>query len=178
MSEIEIKILEINRAQVEHKLQDIGARMIFDGEIHAIYYDLPDNSLNKNDKTLRLRKEGQDTALTVKIHVPNDKAKERIEHETRASDFETMRTILESIGFIPWLEMKKHRTSYELNGLHFELDHYQDEYSYIPEFLEIEGTDTETLYKYAETLGFSRQDCRSWDAVELASFYEEKKNVM
>jgi predicted adenylyl cyclase CyaB len=174
MTEIEIKILEINRAQVEEKLRALGAKKVFDGEIHALYYDLPDRRLKSSGIALRLRKEGPKAVLTLKVHVDNAAAKERKELETEVVDFETMRAILEGISFSPWLEMKKHRTSYELQGAHFEIDRYHDSYRYIPEFLEIEGRDMDSIYRHAEALGFSRRDCKPWDAVELAAYYAGK----
>lgn len=175
MTEIEVKILEINRDSVEKKLIALGARKIFDDEIHAIYYDLQDNGLKKTGKALRLRKEGKETILTLKLHGENALAKEREEHEVEVSRFEEMRTILEYLGYTQWLEMKKHRTSYELEGTHVELDHYSGQHDYIPEFLEIEGRDFETICSCAEALGFSRLDCRPWDVTELIEYYAHNK---
>jgi len=177
MTEIEIKILEINRAKIEEKLLALGAHKVFDDEIHALYYDLPDKRLKTAGITLRLRKEGAKAFLTLKLHVDNTMAKERRELETEVFDFDTTRAILEGMMFIPWLEMKKHRTSYELKGTHFEIDHYHDRYGFIPEFLEIEGRDTDTVYHYAEALGFSRHDCKPWDAVELAAYYARRDGI-
>lgn len=177
MTEIEIKILGINRAAVETALIARGATKCFDGEIHAIYYDLPDQSLRASGMVLRLRREGMRTVLTLKEHVENPRAKERREREVEVLDFDAMRSVLELIGLAPWLEMKKHRTSYLLKGTRFELDKYHGSYSHIPEFLEIEGTDTETVYRYAEDLGFSRLDCKPWDATELAAYYTGREKT-
>lgn len=175
MKELEVKILEIDREDVEKKLIVLGAIKTFDNKIHAIYYDLRDNSLKKTGKALRLRKEGEKAILTLKLHVENALAKERTEHEAEVCRFEDMRTVLEGLGYAPWLEMQKHRTSYEFEGTHVELDHYYGQHDYIPEFLEIEGRDIETIYRCAEALGFSRQDCRPWDVVELIGYYARKK---
>jgi adenylate cyclase class 2 len=175
MTEIEVKILEINRESVEKKLLALGGRKTFDDDIHAIYYDLQDNSLKKAGKTLRLRKEGEKTILTLKLYVENALAKERAEYEIEVCRFDDMRTILEGLGYTPWLEMRKHRTSYKLDSTHVELDHYYGPHDYIPEFLEIEGRDIETIYRCAETLGFSRHDCRPWDVSELMRYYAHKK---
>jgi len=175
MTEIEVKILKINRALVEKKLIALGAIKTFDNEIHAIYYDLPDNSLKNAGKALRLRKEGEKAVLTLKLQEENALAKERIEHESEVCRFEDMRTVIEGLGYAPWLEMKKHRTSYELDGTHVELDHYHGQHDYIPEFLEIEGRDVETIYRCAEALGFGRDACRPWDVVDLIEHYADKK---
>ena len=172
MTEIEVKILEINRESVENKLIALGARKTFDDKIHAIYYDLKDSSLKNTGKALRLRREGERIMLTLKLHVRNALAKERTEHEVEVFRFEDMQKVLEGLGYIPWLEMEKHRTSYELKGIHIELDRYYGQHACIPEFLELEGQDTETIFRCAETLGFSRHDCRPWDVVELIGYYK------
>jgi adenylate cyclase class 2 len=176
-TEIEVKILEISREQVIERLVSLGATKVFDDEIHARYYDFPDQRLKSSGITLRLRREGPKAVVTLKMDVANPAAKERREHETEVGDFEDMRTILEGLGFVAWLEMKKHRTSYELGDAHIELDRYHDNYSHIPEFLEIEGGDMETVFRYAEALGFGRHECRPWDAVELAAYYAGKDRV-
>lgn len=175
MKEIEVKILEIDREAVEKRLIALGARKTFDDKMHAIYYDIQDNSLNKTGKALRLRKEGEKTILTLKLHVENAAAKERSEHEVEVCGFEEMRTILRGLGYTPWLEMRKQRTRYELGGIHVELDRYSGRHGHIPEFLEIEGRDIETIYRCAEALGFSRQDCRPWDVTELMEYYADSK---
>ena len=171
VTEIEVKILEINRTQVEAKLVSLGAVKVFDDEIHARYYDFPDRRLKSSGMTLRLRKEGPKAVVTLKMDVANVAAKERKEHETEVADFEAMRAIIEGMGMVVWLEMKKHRTRYRLGDAHVELDRYHGNYDYIPEFLEIEGRDMETVFRHAAALGFGRNECRPWDAVELAAHY-------
>lgn len=175
MREIEIKILDIDRKKTEEKLVSLGAKKVFDGEIYAIYYDSADNSIRKSGGMLRLRKEGGKAVITFKKDIVDTEAKIREEKETVVSDFDTMRTILESAGFSAWLEMKKDRTTYELEGIHFELDKYHDKYEYIPEFLEIEGADIKTVYKSAALLGFRKEDCRPWDAIEVADYYSGRR---
>lgn len=174
MIEIEVKILEINKESVENNLIALGAIKTFDGDIHAIYYDLPENGLKKTGKALRLRKEGERTILTLKSHRENASAKERTEHEAEVCDFEKMKTLLEILGYAPWLEMRKHRTSYELGSTHIELDRYYAPHEFIPEFLEIEGRDIETIHRSAEALGFSKHNCRPWDVVDLIEYYAHK----
>lgn len=171
MYEIEIKILDIDREKVEEKLLSLGAIKIFDDEIHAIYYDSADNAIKKSRNTFRLRKEGKRSVLTFKGYIENTEAKVREEKEVEVADFDAMRSILESAGFSMWLEMKKHRMTYEYEGIYFEIDKYHDKYDYIPEFLEIEGKDIEKIYKYVELLGFQKDDCRPWDAIQVAEYY-------
>jgi len=175
--EIEVKVLEINRTDIEARLGTLGAKKVFDGTIHALYFDLPDRRLKRSGLTLRIRTEGRKAVLTLKVDVPNAAAKEREELQTEISDFTVMRQILETMGFSSWLVMKKHRTSYVLPDAHVEIDRYEDDFSYIPEFLEIEGSDTPAVYRVAEALGFRTEDCKPWDAVELAAYYRDSNRV-
>jgi predicted adenylyl cyclase CyaB len=175
MRETEIKILEVDRGKVEKRLRDLGARKVFDDEIRALYYDDAGGSVKRRKDALRLRREGNKAVLTYKSHVGDRGAKVRDEREVHVSDFDTTRSILESLGFSVWLEMKKHRTSYRLRGGHFEFDKYSGEYEYIPEFLEIEAPDIEAVRAFARLLGFTPKDCKPWDAVRLAKYYSARK---
>jgi len=174
MKEIEIKILGIDKTAVEEKLVSLGAIKVFDDEIHALYYDFPDKAIRNSGRTLRLRREGSKAVLSLKKDIENREAKVREEHEIEVSDFSGMKYLLESIGLNAWLEIKKHRTSYELQGVYFEIDAYHDTYSYIPQFLEIEGDDIESIYASAELLGFTRSACKPWDILQVASYYSEQ----
>lgn len=172
MYEAEVKILDINRADVERRLVELGARRVFDDTIHALYYDTPGGMVRRQRGTFRLRREGPRTVLTYKSHVEDGSAKVRRETEVVVSDFDGMHSILLALGFTPWLEMEKHRTTYELEGVHFELDKYLGQYGYIPEFLEIEGHHAAVLHRHAALLGFKPEDCLPWDAVQLAEHYK------
>jgi adenylate cyclase, class 2 len=169
--EIEIKILGIDRNAVEERLIALGATKIFDDEIYALYYDFPDSSIRRNGSVLRLRREGRKSVVTLKKNIESTEAKIKEEHETEVSDFLEMKYLMETLGLKVWLEMTKHRTSYAFKGVHFEIDAYHGAYDYIPQFLEIEGNDIETIYTYAEHLGFTRNDCKPWDIMQVAAYY-------
>jgi adenylate cyclase class 2 len=175
MEEIEVKILGVDRKKVEEKLVSMGARKTFDGEICAVFYDYADNSIRDAKDTMRLRKVGDRAYVTYKKFVENERAKIRREYESEVVDYEAVRNILKSLGLVEWMDMRKRRTSYELPGVHFELDKHIDQYSYVPEFLEIEAKDLDTLYKYVEALGYMREECRPWTIVEISQYYSEKK---
>jgi adenylate cyclase class 2 len=177
MREVEVKVLDVDRADIEKKIIALGAKKTFDGEIRAIYYDSPEHFVRKTGGTFRLRKEGATAVLTYKRHVEDPDAKVREEKEVTVSDFDVMREILESAGFSAWLEMRKKRTTYQIGGLHLEFDRYLDACDFIPEFLEIEGTDVGEVYRCAELLGFRKEDCRPWDAVQVAEYYSARRKV-
>lgn len=174
MEEIEVKILDVNRAEVKKKLIELGAEKVFDGELSASYFDFPDMSIRKSKGLLRLRTEGEKIILNFKERISDEKVKIRKEHEVEVSSFETTKTILEKLGFPQWLEFKKRRISYKLGTVKIEFDKYLDAYDFIPEFLEIEATNEEDIFKYAKILGFKEEDCSTKGFLAIADFYKKK----
>ena len=174
MDEIEVKILEVNRKELEKKVISIGAKKISQKEIETLFFDSRDNSFKKANSLLRLRKEKHRSTLTFKKLIDNDKAKVAQEYEVTVSDLESMKNILESLGLSVHAQMSKLRTSYVLNNVKFEFDKYLDEYDYIPEFLEIEANSIDTLYKYAKLLGFNIEECKPWSTLDLIKYYSKK----
>jgi len=172
MEEIEVKILDIDREKVVSKLLSLGAKKIFEGELYAIFYDKNDGSVREEKNTLRLRKEGDEkVVVTYKKFVEHDKVKVRKEYEVEVSEFEMMKEILKQLDFVQWLEMRKNRISYKLGNVKFEFDKHIDQYSYVPEFMEIEAENVEDIYKYVELLGFTKEDCKPWTILDLAEHY-------
>ncbi len=76
------------------------------------------------------------------------------------------------MGFKEFASIRKRRISYKLDNVRFEFDTFLGEYDFVPEFLEIEAKDTNEIYKYAELLGFSKEDCKPWSDKEVIEYYE------
>jgi predicted adenylyl cyclase CyaB len=175
VQEVEVKITEIDRGLVETRLEALGASKISEGDVETVFFDFPGNSIVAADNLLRLRKKEDRSELTFKAFVESDEAKVRDEYEVLVSDFETMRLILESIGLVAVQRMKKHRISYLLkDGVRVDLDKYTDEFSYIPDLMEIEAEDVATLRKSVEILGFKPEDGKTWTTFDLVNHYSEK----
>ncbi|MBU0666584.1 MAG: class IV adenylate cyclase [Nanoarchaeota archaeon] len=168
MKEIEVKILEINREELEEKLVSMGAKKVFDNEIYGLFFRIEGI---ENKDTLRLRKEGEETFLTLKKYIPNTTVKTRDEYEVKVSDFETARTILDLLGAKEYATIRKHRTSYELSDAHIEFDKYLDEYEFVPEFLEIEAKNEKTVFHIAKKLGFQPEECLPINTKEVIKTY-------
>jgi predicted adenylyl cyclase CyaB len=171
MKEIEVKILEIDRASVEGKIRQLGAVVQFDGKMRNTFFDFPDQAIQKSNKVIRLRTKGPKSVFAFKKLLSQEDAKICEELEVTVSNFDEMKEILESIGLGMWSDMQKHRTSYRISGAQFEFDRYLDPYQYIPEFLEIEAKDTTTLFDLVQRLGFQKKDCLSWSTRELIQHY-------
>jgi len=175
MKEIEVKILEVNKEKVEETLARLGALKIFDGNIQTLFFDFPDGRIVEAKDVLRLRKEQEKAELTYKkVHVTQT-AKNAEEYSVEVSNIETTQKILEYLGLVATEKMLKHRISYEVDNVRFDIDRYLDNYKFIPEFMEIEAENVDAIYKYAELLGFKPKDCLPWSTEELIRYYKEKK---
>ncbi|MCW3996143.1 MAG: class IV adenylate cyclase [Candidatus Bathyarchaeota archaeon] len=171
MREIEVKILNVNKHKIKETFAKLGAKQVFDGKIETLFFDFEDGSIAKRNSVLRVRKEGNRATLTFKKVVHRHGAKVAEEHTVDISDFQQIKMILESVGLLISASMQKHRTSYQLNDVHFDIDTYQGKYSYISPFLEIEAKNAETIYKYANLLGYKAEDCLPWTIKELIDYY-------
>lgn len=176
MLEKEIKILEIDKEEIVSQLLKLGAEKTFEGFVHDIYYDFPDdapkNKMEANGRMFRLRQKGEEHIYTIKNKRKEINKKEWViakdEHETPVSNIESFAKVLEKYGMQKIREKKKHRVSYKLDGMEFDFDVYEN----IPEFLEIEGPDGDTiqewvsklwLEKYEQMLGWSRKIFKHYD---------------
>ena len=172
MKEIEAKILEVDRAAVEAKLGVLGGQLMFEKEFYAVYYDAPDGSLHGSGKTIRLRKEGEQVVLTVKLKAKNQAGvKVAEEYETGVEDFGKMDQVLTSLGYVVVRKMRKMRAQYALGNAHVVIDDYKGELDFIPVFIEIEAGSKEAVVKVAEDLGYGEGDLNGMNAFELVLHY-------
>lgn len=63
------------------------------------------------------------------------------EHETEFESYETLSRLLPWLGYEKYGDSKKHRISYHLNGLVFDIDKYDG----VPWFVEVEATSAEKV---------------------------------
>jgi len=100
------------------------------------------------------------------------------EFETEVQNFEEMKQILEGIGLKVFVKTRKNRAVYQLGNVHFAIDNYEDELDKIPEFLEIEAPSLEEIDKYAQELGFSKEDYKTWGLGGLTRHYGVKTDLV
>lgn len=168
MQEIEVKILEIDKDAVIKSLLALGAKLVFAGKLQSSFYDFPDNRLQQQKGTLRLRDAGSFSLLTYKQKIPNTEVKIRQEYETTLSDPAVVNKIFKEIGLVVTRTSVKHRESYALRDLHFEFDTLEG----IPTYLEIEATTTEKLRDAVHQLGFSIKDTKPWTEKDVVEHYK------
>ncbi len=167
MQEIEVKILEIDVPAVVSKLESLGAKKVFEGEIIALLFDYEDQRIRNSNATFRLRKRGETNELTFKQKYNNENAKIADEFETTVADFEKTREILLRIGLIEHPLVSKHRITYCIEDTHFEIDTFLN----IPTFLEIETSSLNRIQYWVQTLGYSMEDVNNWGGNALLAHY-------
>ena len=171
--EIEVKILEIEVADVRKRLSELGAEPVFSGRMHAVFYDRADGAIRSAGNALRLRKEGDRAVLAFKRRRQKERVKIMDEMETEVSDFDAMRMILAGLGYMEIAETEKTREEYQLpdSGATVLIDNYSGALEVVPPFVEIEASSEELLHEVAAQLGYPEDRCLSWDTRDLARHY-------
>ena len=169
--EVEAKILEINVDEVRKKLLELGAKLVYDKLQVVRILDFDDERLDKNDELLRIRKIGDKVELTFKgAKQPTGNVKTREEIETHVEDFDKVLKIFERLGLKPVRSYEKHRISYKLGNITFEIDHLPN-IPTIPPWLEIEAPSQKEVEEMVEKLGFKKEDMKSYEGIELLKHY-------
>ncbi len=175
MKEIEVKVLEIDRKKVEDALAGLGAEKILDSNVQTIFFDFQDGKIVKAKDVLRLRKIEGKVELTYKKVRATQTVKEAEEFSVDVSSLEDMQKILENLGLFETENMLKHRVSFKLGNVRFDLDRYLEDYGFVPEFMEIEAESYDLINHYAELLGFSSKECLPWSTYDVIQYYSSKK---
>lgn len=176
MLEKEIKILEIDEKKIIKILEDIWAKKTFDGFIHDIYYDFPSDGKNKmelNNRIFRVRKKWEIHLYTIKRKRTTKNEwwekwyKIADEWEREITNVESFTKVLENYWMIKVREKKKHRISYSLDSIEFDIDKYDD----IPILLEIEANSIEEIEKYIKLLKLENHIKKDFGSRWLYEYY-------
>lgn len=134
--EHEIKVLNVDIEKLIQKLENIGAKKVYDGNRTIIALDTEDRHfLSKEDKLIRVTDEG---SIKVTMHVNQSTPETKKGIKFKTSRLKETIDFFEQMGLIPISKVTAHRISYELGTVDFDIDKFPA----IPAFLEI---DTETL---------------------------------
>lgn len=158
--EVEVKFYISNLPALEQRLKLAGAELI-QKRVHEINYryDMPDGSLTRAHRVLRLRQD-QNAVLTLKGPAePGQPVSVRQEIEVEVSNFTSTAHILEALGYQVSIIYEKQRTTYKMSNVRVTLD----EMPY-GNFAEIEGPDAESIQSIAAELGLD------WDARSVESY--------
>lgn len=174
MKEREVKVLNIDKEEIEGKLINIGARLIKDENQINYRFDTDDGILKKTyNGYLRIRitknllnGETKNT-LTFKKSLKRNTLRINEETETEISDWENTAKILEFLGYKQKRPGYKHRRSYKYENITFEIDTW-DEDTYSKPYLEIEMSSEEELEKAIKLLDLDRSQVTTKPIDELS----------
>jgi adenylate cyclase class 2 len=167
MHEYEVKILDIDVADIENKLRAIGAKKEGDYLYRSCVFDFPGFPLNKNNSWFRLRDEAGKVMLAYKRRLGvtsefgNDEGMEEVQVEV--SDFEKTKIMLQKIGMIIKFEQEKKRTRYTKEGIEFDIDTWPR----LNPLLEIEAKDYDEVSKGMKMLGIPESSAKKCAVMQV-----------
>lgn len=169
-TEYEVRVLEIDKVEIERKLKNLGAQLQWDHLQKRYVYDF----IPKIDgKWIRLRTNGDMTTLTIK-NVVSSKIDGTQELEIVVDDFEKTNLILNELGFVAKGYQENRRCQYILDGVEIDIDSWP----LIPTYLEIEGKSEQDVYQVLEKLGISKDFATSRDVEGIYLDYgHDLKNI-
>ena len=164
--EYEVRVLEIDVAEMQAKLQSLGAKKVGEWEQKRYVYDTkPVNP----DAWFRLRTNGIETTLTYKNVAKNTIDGTR-ELEIVVDDFDKTKEMLELMGYTNRGYQENRRIRYILNGIEIDLDAWP----MIPPYMEIEGHSEVEVNEMLELLAVDKDKVT---ALNCQSIYEEIYNI-
>lgn len=166
--EKEIKVLEIEPDALHQQLMGHGASIKFAGNITDYFFDYSDQSLAKQKKRIRMRKQGMQRFLTCKERHAHDRLKVATEYEYALEDHEATRALLLSYGLVCYHQEEKTRTEYSYEGVCFAVDTYP----WAPSFLEIECVNTKTIYQWIKRLWLQKKPLLTCGREWLFRYYQ------
>ena len=130
--EHEIKVLDVNVEEVCKKLEEIGAKKVYDDVRTIIALDTEDRHfLNDKDKLIRVTDEG---SIKVTMHVNQSKPDIKSGIKFKTSRLKETMDFFHEMGLDPISKVEAPRISYELGKIDFDIDKFPA----IPAFLEID----------------------------------------
>jgi len=137
MNEVETKILNVDKSQLENKLNSLGAKKILDTKLTVDWYRLQGCIEGQDPWFLRIRSysdgksevtwKGRSTVLGV--------ARQHPEINLLTNEPTKLAELFKAIGLEPYAHQEKYRLSWTLDDYRFDLDQYPQ----MPAYLEIEG---------------------------------------
>jgi adenylate cyclase, class 2 len=174
--EIEVKVLEVNKKELENKLKEIGAKKLFsDRKVIQENYD--NKELKKKNAAIRVRQLGKDLFITYKQFKEiknNIKSCKEIEFQVFSSDFKAIKDLFKSLGLERYHRIEKTRTTYVLGTTTFDIDTISKPFR-IPTYYEIEVKDYKDIDKILKLLKVPKRKALPWGTKKLLKHYANKK---
>jgi adenylate cyclase class 2 len=117
-----------------------------------VLYDTSSGALRASRSVLRLRRDGETAAVTLKGPAEASMMKVRDEHETPVGDAAILSRVFDALGLDAWFRYQKYREEFRAPGVTIAVDETP-----VGTFVEIEGTEDGILAATA-ALGRTPQD--------------------
>ena len=180
--ELEVKVLNIDKEDLEKKLISLGARLIKkEHQVNTIFMDIDEDIEGVGKGYLRIRESENltenrtENKLTFKRNISQEGIRENEEIETRFEDKDSLIKILSCLNINIKHVGKKERIRYELEGIKFDIDTWGDE-TYPHPYLEIEVIDASDIDKAIELLGIDKKDVTTKSLGGLRADLDDKRS--
>ncbi len=171
--EIEVKVLEINKKELERKLKEIGAKRLFSYR-KIIQENYENSELKKKSAAIRVRQLGKEVFITFKQFKEiknNIKCCREIEFQA-VSDFKTIQNIFTFLGLKRYHRIEKTRTTYILGTTTFDIDSISKPFK-IPCYYEIETKTYKDIDKILKQLDVPKEKVLPWGTKQLLAYYKK-----
>jgi len=153
--EIEAKVRVASLDHVAGRLTAVGARYVASHDQHDVFFADREMKLIAAGCGLRIRRQkddnGERALLTFKGPREKSRYKVRPEAEVAVTDADTMRTILDALGYRPFVEVVKRRQLWRLDDCEVCLD----DVAALGSFVEVEGPNEQAVAAVLEKLGLA-----------------------
>src|SRR5699024_2310346 len=177
--ELEVKVLNIDKKEMEERLVSIGAKyLVKEEQINTLIDTKTKNIENELDSYLRIREtknldNGEEQIIfTLKENISREGIRENIEANTFISNKKTLIYILNRLGYEVVEEGYKERISYVYNDIRFDIDSW-DEKIYPYTYMEIEVKKIEDLDKAIRLLNIDKEQITTKSIVDLRKELEK-----
>ncbi|MDP2630719.1 MAG: class IV adenylate cyclase [Candidatus Uhrbacteria bacterium] len=160
--EIEIKILNIDAKKLSMNIKNLGGKKILEPTLLSeLYFESPIR--NPRYSSFRLRSEGKQTLLTLKMKKDDPHFEIRDEYQVEVQSFEMTKQILELAGFKVFRQREKIRESYMVETVRVEIDTYP----HMKPYAEIEAASKKDALKFLKQIGFELEYASKKTATEI-----------
>lgn len=129
MREVELKAVVDDLVGTRKRLEQAGAKLVFEGSLSDRRYDVESRELLERDEVLRVRR--YQTPSSSKTYLDwkgpteiQDVYKIREEISSLVEDFDSLEQILTRLGFIVTMEIDREVAQYELGGATIRFETY------------------------------------------------------
>ncbi len=174
MTEIEVKILGIDKDEMQKKLEKIGAELIRNEyQINTVYDDEDESISAPGSKTYLRIRETEDRisgekkkTFTLKTLISKEGARKSEELNVSIDSKDNLEKILNFLGVYKKYAGSKHRISYEFRGIRFDIDEW-DKNTYPEPYMEIEADSIEALNEILNLLNIQEESVSTKSITEL-----------